>query len=84
MYKRDSQMNEKLSNLQQVYSSIQDYFAQVLNVQLEVDIDLESIVISKQPNEAIIKLFELVIGIVVNCPDKDFYIRRIIDLDEET
>lgn len=51
---------------------------------LKNDIDIESIVLSKEPNESLIKLFELVLGVVVSCPDKDFYISKILELDNET
>eukprot|EP00347_Sterkiella_histriomuscorum_P012574 403368045 len=84
IFKRDHQMEEKLNNLQVLHNSLSDYYHNNHNVDLKNDIDIESIVISKEPNESLIRLFELVIGVVVSCQDKDFYIKKILELDDET
>lgn len=67
-----------------MFSGIQEFYrTKLLNEISEEDIDLEDICSYKNVEE-IIKLCELVIGVVVQCDEKDEYISEILNLDEDT
>ncbi|CDW90673.1 UNKNOWN [Stylonychia lemnae] len=83
IYRRDHQMEEKLQNLNRIKQAVADYYLQTHSIELKNDIDLESILIQKGKTESTIKLFELVLGVVVSCPDKDFYISKFMELDQD-
>ena len=49
-----------------------------------LSVDLESIVLNKEPCIALITFFELVLGVVVHSSDKELHIKKMMELDEET
>ena len=50
---------------------------------LDDHIDLESIALSSCPNESLIRLGELVFGVVLKSENSDQYIERILGLDQD-
>lgn len=57
---------------------------QCFNVQLKHTFDLESILVVQGPNESIIRLVEIVFGVIINSEERDQQIQKILELDEET
>ncbi|OMJ93151.1 hypothetical protein SteCoe_3971 [Stentor coeruleus] len=75
----------KLANLRRLKKAIDNYLTNVIQVPYVQfnEIRLGSIA-RKASNEDIIKFLELVFVVIINCPQKEAYIRRIMELDEKS
>lgn len=75
----------KLANLRRLKKAIDNYLTNVIQIPYVQfnEIRLGSIA-RKASNEDIIKFLELVFVVIINCPQKEAYIRRIMELDEKS
>ncbi|CAI2385977.1 unnamed protein product [Moneuplotes crassus] len=74
----------KMKNVSAVFSGIQEYYSsKLLNEIHDYEIDIEAIC-QRMDIDAIIRLCELTIGVVIQCDAKDEYINAIISLSEDT
>lgn len=72
----------KLANLRRLKKSLDKYLEEELKMKNNFNqIDLPLIARTSDIEE-IIKLFQCVLFVVVNCPQKTVYVRRIMELDE--
>ncbi len=77
----------KSSNVKKVLSGMQEYFSDVLNIQLQdfpmPDCNKVSEVTSGNGGEDVARLLQLVMGCAVNCDNKGVYIEAIMSMEEE-
>jgi protein HOOK3 len=75
----------KLANLRRLKKAIDNYLTNYLKIPYVLfnDIRLGSIARKANP-EDIIAFLELVFVVIINCPQKETFIRRIMDLDERS
>jgi len=71
-----------LHNLKKIFANLQDYFQDKSGVMLGAEmLDLTKIARHRETQE-ILNLLELVIGVVVECTKKEYYIGQILKLPE--
>ena len=74
----------KLSNLKKVVSLIEEYFEYQINKGVRTK-DIDLIEIAKNNNvEELAKLFELVMAVMTEAPNKEDHINTIMSLDERS
>lgn len=75
---------DKINNVEHVFNGIREFYkTKLLNELPSDEVDINTIAVNENKHE-IIRLCELVIGVVVQCEEKDEYIGAILNLDEDT
>jgi hypothetical protein len=74
----------KLSNLKLFLKHLEHYNEEELGHKLETH-DLDLLKIAKYESKSeIIKLFEILLGVLLNCHNKENFIKLIMDMDEHS
>lgn len=71
-------------NFKSLVQGLEQFYSQRLDSNISVQHINIDLMIQKKDFAILIDLVELVMGVIVNCEDKEEYIQRIISLDEKT